>query len=133
MKVAIPVWQNRVSPVFDTAARLLLIEDEGGDRLEAPLVEANPARRVGRLVELGVAVLICGAISRPLAMMVQASGIRLVPWVAGEVDEVLAAFSGGAFPSEAFMMPGCRRGGGRGRRGRRGRGGRGSGFWGSER
>ena len=130
MRVAIPTWNNRVSPVFDTA-RLVLLDDASATaspgRMEVPLVEVNPARRVGRLVELGVGVLICGAISRPLAMMVQASGIRLIGWVAGEVDEVLVAFRSGAFPTDAFMMPGCcgrgmgrRMGtGGRGRQGRR--------------
>lgn len=129
MKVAVPIWQNRVSPVFDTARRVLLCgQGETGldERLEVPLVEAAPARRVARLVELGADVLICGAISRPLAMMVQASGIRLIPWVAGEVDEVLRAHQSGGFPTDAFMMPGCC-----GRRRRmRGRRGRGGGPWG---
>lgn len=126
MRVAIPVWQNRVSPVFDTAGRVLLSDlGEGGERFEVPLTGANPAQRVGRLSELGVGVLICGAISRPLAMMVQSSGIQLVPWIAGEVDEVLRAYQSGSFPTDAFMMPGCcgRRRRGRGRR--MGRGGRG--------
>ena len=124
MRVAVPVWQNRVSPVFDTARKILLWDSAGGqtgERVEVPLVEVSPALRVGRLAELGVDVLICGAISRPLGTMVQAGGIQLVPWIAGEVDEVLRAYQSGSFPTDAFMMPGCcgrrhrQRGRGRGR------------------
>jgi predicted Fe-Mo cluster-binding NifX family protein len=31
MKIAIPVWENKVSPVLDTASRLMVVEfKEGG-------------------------------------------------------------------------------------------------------
>ena len=29
MRIAIPIWDNKVSPVMDTASRLLIIETDG--------------------------------------------------------------------------------------------------------
>ena len=69
MKVAMPVWEGRVSPVFDVSRRLLVVEAQGGvevDRCEVPLGEESPPHRAGRLVDMGVDVLICGGVSRSL-------------------------------------------------------------------
>jgi predicted Fe-Mo cluster-binding NifX family protein len=132
MRVAIPVWQGRVSPVFDSAQRLLIVDLADGaeaGRSEQALSEVFPPQRAAHLSRLGVEVLICGAISRPLAGMVAASGITLVPFVSGECEEVLAAYLGGRLPSPHFLMPGCcgrgprwRGGFGHGRGRHRGRG-----------
>ena len=124
MKVAVPVWEGRVSPVFDTARRLAVLDVDGGKTLsrhEETLADEPTAMRVSRLVTMGVEVLVCGAISRAVAEMVGASGIRLIPFVSGDVEEVIQAFPRGDFPSPAFLMPGCcgRRHGFRGGRGRR--------------
>jgi len=109
-RIGIPVWQGRVSPVFDTAGRLLVVEADGDRemvRSESSLPDTRLPRRVGRLAELGVEVLICGGISRPLLGMVTGSGIRVVPWVAGDVQEVLEAYLGGRLLDPRFLMPGC--------------------------
>jgi len=128
MTVAFAVWDNRISPVFDTAGTVLLVEVEGGGvagRREVPIAADLPTAKVARLKALGVEALVCGAISRPLAEAIAAEGIRLVPFVAGTVEEVMAAYAQGLLPGPAFVMPGC----GRRRRGRfgRGRGGGGRG------
>jgi predicted Fe-Mo cluster-binding NifX family protein len=110
MRLAIPIWNGRVSPVFDTAAQMLVIEVAQArerDRREEPLAESLPAWRVRRLVELNVEVLICGAISRPLATMLAGAGIRVVPWTAGPVEEILTAYLAGKLPHPQWMMPGC--------------------------
>ena len=116
-RIAIPVWQGRISPVFDTAGHLLLVDVDGTrelQRCESVLADTRLPRRVSRLVELGVDVLICGGVSRPLLSMVTGAGIRAVPWVAGNVQEVLDAYLGGQLPGPRFQMPG-RMGQGRGR------------------
>ena len=110
MRVAIPVWQGRVSPVFDSARRLLVVDFADGaetGRSEQPLNEAFPPQRAARLKQLGIEVLICGAISRPLAGMIAASAITLLPFMSGECEEVLAAYLQGGLPSPRFLMPGC--------------------------
>lgn len=131
-KIAIPVWQGSVSTVFDFAAQLLLVGIENGkeaNRSEVALESQSLPQRAGQLKSLGVDVLVCGAISRALANMVTASGIQVLPYVTGRVDDVLQAYITGQLIQPQFTMPGCwpgaRRGFGRCGQGRRWRGGRG--------
>jgi predicted Fe-Mo cluster-binding NifX family protein len=125
MRIAIPSWNDRVSPVFDAARRLVVVDIENGlerARHQESLQEELPTRRARQLAQLGVNVLICGAISRLLAALLAASGITLIPWTAGPVDEVLTAYLAGRLPDPRWTMPGC---GGR----RRHRGGCGPRGW----
>ena len=95
MKIAIPVWNECVSSVFDFAHRLLLVDIENGRELsqsEVPLAPESVPQRAQRLRSLGTNVLICGAVSRPLMYMLRASGIEVLPYVTGRVDEVLQAY-----------------------------------------
>ena len=127
VKIALPVWSGRISPVFDTAQQVIVVEAERDRtlrRTEESVGDQTPAGKVRRLAALGVGVLVCGGISRPVAALVETSGIQLVPWIAGEVEEVLTAFIQGRLQEDQFFMPGCGR---RGRRFRRGRGCRGRG------
>jgi len=123
MKVAIPIWVNRISPVFDVAKRLLVVDIEGGaevSREETGLEETQLMLRARRVAELGVDVLICGAVSRPLEEMLVSREVRVIPNICGPVEEVLRSFVSGCLTDEAFLMPGCcgRRRRLRGRRGR---------------
>ncbi|NLX60508.1 MAG: dinitrogenase iron-molybdenum cofactor biosynthesis protein [Phycisphaerae bacterium] len=123
MKIAIPHWQGRVSPVFDVAENLLVVElDDGGaerSRVQAGLRAESPHHRASQLAETGAEVLICGAISWPLEMALTAHGVRVIGQTCGNIEEVLAAFVSGRLSDGAFAMPGCcgrrRRGQGRGR------------------
>ncbi|MDI9570418.1 MAG: NifB/NifX family molybdenum-iron cluster-binding protein [Pseudomonadota bacterium] len=124
-KIAFSHWDNRIAPVFDTSCQIRLVgEDNRRIVLEREelLVEGLPAARALRLAELGVDVLVCGAISRVLQETVAGWGIRVVPFVAGDLEEIIRAWVGGAFDCLAFAMPGCygknRRRLGGGRRGR---------------
>lgn len=128
MKVAVPNWQGRVSPVFDVAEQVLLVDfdsEEDGTQCTERLGTTEPHQRARRLADLGVDVLVCGAISWPLEAMLAANGIRVVPLVCGEVTEVVRAFRNGTLETEQFTMPGCccKRRRGRGRHRRRGGGG----------
>ncbi|MBN2563281.1 MAG: dinitrogenase iron-molybdenum cofactor biosynthesis protein [Phycisphaerae bacterium] len=125
MKVAIPHWNGRVSPVFDVARHVLVVEvNEGVEeaRWDVEFNVEDPRRRAGRLTEVGANVLVCGAISWSLEMAVSAAGIRVIPQICGDVPRVLTAFIDGRLGQDTFLMPGCCRGGRRFRsRRRRGR------------
>jgi predicted Fe-Mo cluster-binding NifX family protein len=111
MKVAISTWNGRVSPVFDVARTLLVLEiGEAGiaERREQAL-DDGPAGRIERIVDAGVKVLLCGAISQPLAGMLAARGVRVVPFISGDVEEVIRAYLAGALGCPRFAMPGCHR------------------------
>ena len=111
MKVAVPDWQGRVSPVFDVAEQVMLVDlddhNEDGNRHRESLGSTAPHQRARRLTELGVDVLVCGAISWPLEALLAASGIRVIPLICGEVEEVVRAFQDGTLRDEQFAMPGC--------------------------
>ncbi len=109
MKVAITVWGNRISPVFDSAQTILLVEIEAG-RIISRKREFLPrlvAARLARMVaEKQIDTLICGAISERPTQIITQSGIRLLSFVGGNAERFLADFAAGR-PLEPFTMPGC--------------------------
>ena len=112
MKIAVPIWENKVSPVLDTAAKLLIVEtlnqNEIG-RTEAFLDELEISRRCFRIRKLNIDVLICGAVSRAFSDMLAVSGIHVIPGIAGPVEEILGAYFSGALNQSKFLMPGCKK------------------------
>ena len=132
MKLAIPIYNDNISNVFDFAHKLLLVDIENGkeaNRYEVALESRLLPQRAGQLKNLGVDVLVCGAISRVLANMVTAFGIQVLPYVTGSIDDVLQAYLTGQLAKPEFSMPGgcwsgARKGFGRRRRGCRWQGGR---------
>jgi predicted Fe-Mo cluster-binding NifX family protein len=111
MRVAMPIWEQRISPVFDTARRMLIADVEGNkvtSRFIIPFPESFPPRRAMFLRIWGIKILICGGISAYLARMMSARGIRVIPGIRGGVDEILNAFCRGNIPASQFAMPGWR-------------------------
>jgi predicted Fe-Mo cluster-binding NifX family protein len=109
MKVAVPIFQGSVSPVFDFAQRLLVVHHPGTGletREELDLAGVPSLRRAGYLLERGVRVLICGGISAHLAAMMEMRGIRIISGVAGEIGPVVRAFLAGKLPDADLAMPG---------------------------
>lgn len=131
MKVALATWNGRISPVFDVARQVLMIDVEDGRviaRHEKTLPGTDPQAQAGRLAALGPQTLICGAISAPMAALLATSKIRVIPFTAGDVERVLGAWLLGTLPNPDLSMPGCcgqrrrchiRGAGGRAGRGRR--------------
>ena len=123
MRVGIPIWNGRVSPVLDTAERVAVVDTEAGADAVHEEVALEPLRlplRAARIAELRLDLLVCGAVSRPLAEMLAAAGVRLEPWISGEVKDVLGALTTGQLDRPRYRMPGCC--GGRGRGGGLGQG-----------
>ncbi len=126
MRIGIAVWRGRISPVFDVAGNLLLVDAQEGReacREEVAVEASGLVARAKRVAELSTNVLICGAISWPLEAMLVSAGVRVIPQTCGPVEDVLRAFLSGQLTEQAFLMPGCcgRRHRFRGRR-RHGRG-----------
>jgi len=117
-RVAIPIWQGRVSPVLDTAERLLICEVGAGEKLSPRTVEmpTDDIRDRSVLMQrLGINTVLCGAVSRPLHDLLIRAGMAVRPWLTGVVEDVLAAYAEGQPDLDRFRLPGC------GRRQRRGR------------
>lgn len=95
MKVAVAHWQGRVSPVFDVADRLVLLEVQDGREIHREnlrLASRESFERTRELVELGVNVLLCGAISLTLEKALIAAGIRVVGFLGGEFENFIHVF-----------------------------------------
>jgi predicted Fe-Mo cluster-binding NifX family protein len=109
MKIAIPIWNGYVSSAFDFSHTLLLVELEDGREAKRSEI-ASPAysisEKANQLKTLGADVLICGAISRPLATLVRASGIKVLPYVVGQVDEILHAYLTSRLVQPQYILPG---------------------------
>ena len=110
MKVALTVWDGRVSPVFDVSREAVILTIENGTvaaRGNKNIDTPTATLKIDRLMELGVETLICGAISEPLHRELTARGVRVVGFVAGEIDEVVKAWLAGRLSGPSLSMPGC--------------------------
>jgi len=110
MKTAFTYWDNRIAPVFDTARQINIVETDSGKIVNETLEnlpEEMPVQKTLRLVELGIDGLVCGAISRHMFSLVTAYGIQVVPFVAGDLREVINSWLCGSLEGDAFTMPGC--------------------------
>jgi predicted Fe-Mo cluster-binding NifX family protein len=112
MKAAFATWNHRIAPVFDVARHLHMVEAEDGriiQESQASLGDDYQSQRALCLAEWKIDVLVCGAISRPLQEMVTAFGIQVIPFIAGDLDEVVRMWLSGGSDWSAFAMPGCKR------------------------
>lgn len=119
VRIAVPICDGRVSPVLDTAVRLLVVHRRRGEEVERreSLLGPLPLETlVQSILELGVDVVLCAAVSEPLRHALERRGVRLEMHLCGEVDALLAAFCGGRWRRADFRMPGCWRQAGRGHR-----------------
>jgi predicted Fe-Mo cluster-binding NifX family protein len=108
--VALPIWQDRVSPVLDTAARLLVVSRRRGtraDRREVILGQLSTESLARSVVELHVDVLLCAALSETLRLDLERRGVRVRRHVCGDAEKVLQAFFRGQLGRSEFRMPGC--------------------------
>jgi predicted Fe-Mo cluster-binding NifX family protein len=109
-KTAFSYWNKRIAPVFDIALRLHVLEIESGRIIretEETIKGDLPVQKAQYLSESGIGTLVCGAISTPLSEVMAAYGIRLTPFVAGDLSEVMEAWRTGGLDSRSFDMPGC--------------------------
>jgi len=109
MKVVLTVWENRISPVADSARQLLVVEVENRivrDRCTKCLEVETVFHLAGRLFDLGVGTFICGAISDFYASLLEGYGIRLIPFICGEAEEVLNAYLEDSLSNPRFWMTG---------------------------
>jgi len=110
MRIALAIWEGRISPVFDVSRRMLILDVEEGviiGKSRETLANDNPVIKAAKLAEIGVGTLICGAISRHVQDILATYGIRTIPFIAGNIEQVEAAYLEGNLTDASFKMPGC--------------------------
>lgn len=108
--IAIPVMNGRVAPVLNWCSRLVIFpaNPDMGRSQELRVSEVGPLERLRLLQERGVNTLICGALSMDLMNHAMQLGLRIIPGVAGDIDEVLKAYRQDRLDQPEFWLPGCR-------------------------
>ena len=109
IRIAIPIFHKRVSPVLDNCTRLMIIDfDQGSeiDRQEICLENFSLAERVNLIKKMTVNVIICCAISEVADHMIKGTEIQLICGIAGDVNQVLSAYLSNRLDEPSFHMPG---------------------------
>jgi predicted Fe-Mo cluster-binding NifX family protein len=100
----------RVSPVFDAARTLLVVEIDGDTLTSLCYLAFDPSRSVEWLRILqdhSVQLLICGAVSEDTTFLLKNSGIAVFSFIAGEVPQLLEHLLQGLPIDDEFRQPGC--------------------------
>jgi len=105
MRVALPVWNGRVSPVFDVAEHVCVLDVKDSAATHRTEHRIEDQSRVATLWGLGVDVVVCGAISRELEAALWVAGIEVVAEICGPVDRVIDAFLRGVLAEGAYFSP----------------------------
>ena len=90
--IAVPVFQNRVSPLMDVSNRYMIYETKDGEikqRIDISVNADGEPQRVEKLKEIGVNTIICGAVSGYVAHIVGEKGMRLLSMIYGPIDEII--------------------------------------------
>lgn len=93
--IAIPIFGTRVSSRLDCSESVLIAITEARSvlrRHEMRWNDIDVPERVHRLGVEDVDILICGGLTSTCAHLLQKSKIQVIPWVRGNVEEVLMSF-----------------------------------------
>ena len=108
-RTAVPVFMGRVSPVLDTCTQLFVVESGGKNQIDNRTITIKGGsifERTRELLNLGVKVIICGAVSDTFFNLLHEAGIEPVCGIAGDIDDIIDAYRNGTLGDTRFRMPG---------------------------
>ena len=92
MRIAVPLFKDRISPHFCTSAEILLADIVGRkitDERKAYWEELVPSEKIEKLKRWGVDVLLCGGIAAFNKRKIKSLGIEVVSELRGKAKEIL--------------------------------------------
>ena len=98
MKIAIPIFGNRISPRFDFSPEMWIINVEGGKVVrqeKLPTAHLNLPQRLEQITSNGVDKVICGGIDGFCQNQLGSRGIDIVQDVMGDAGIVFDLFMKG--------------------------------------
>ena len=110
-RIAIPIFKSRISPVFDTSTKMLVVDWKDGreiQRQEVFLDSLSLYERQRIFASLNVHVFICGGITETFQKMIESPGIQCITGKTGPVDEILDAYRAGKINKKKYQMPGLK-------------------------
>lgn len=112
MKIAIPLFDKRISPRFDCAQGFLLASTENGRVLKREVFSAplwSPPEIVKKLREMGVDTVICGGIDEVSSRQLILQDMKTYSWVTGLAEDALQSLLTGGLESCTMVGPGGQR------------------------
>jgi predicted Fe-Mo cluster-binding NifX family protein len=108
-RIAIPIFQSRISPVLDTCNELMIIDlSEAGplQRVIVSLAKLTPAERGMAMSRRGVQKIICAGVSEWMLACLVNRGMHVISGISGEVEQIIAAYQQDLLDQDRFRMPG---------------------------
>ena len=112
MKIAITVWNGRISPLFDSASNVCIYEGSSEadfSKQHISFADHSAEAKADILLQSGIDLLICGAVSCDAERILSQKGIAVYAYLSGEADEIIKTISSNKPIYEKFAMPGCAR------------------------
>ena len=108
MKIAVTIWGDRVSPVFDASDTIVIADIENKQIIQKYYQQFDPANWLflESFRKSGIDVLICGAISKTAEKRIAQSKIELLAFITGNTDEVMDLFLTCDEIPQSYIMPG---------------------------
>jgi predicted Fe-Mo cluster-binding NifX family protein len=107
VKVAIPRLGESIAPCFEYSANFAIFTVKEGhvvEQIDFPLHSKDPFDRVRLLRDQKVDTIICGGVMEKFEDLLKTSGIQVISWVSGSVEDLLNLFLRGQ------LVPGTRHG-----------------------
>ena len=98
MKIAIPMFGDRISPRFDFSPEMWVVTVEKGvlvDQERFPLTHLNLPQRLEQITAKGVEKVICGGIDRFSLEHLGNRGVDVLPDVMGDAEKAFTLFMRG--------------------------------------
>ena len=108
-RIAVPIFQSRVSPVLDSSNELMLVDlsEEGAvRRTNVSLRKLNLGERAATMSRQGVEKIICAAVSDLMMACIVSRGMRIISGLSGEVEKIIVAYQQDRLDQDCFRMPG---------------------------
>jgi len=84
-----------VAPCFECSATIAIFSVEGDtvvDQIDFPISSKEALDRVRLMRDQHVDTIICAGVQSTVGDLIRASGINIISWVSGSVEELLMAF-----------------------------------------
>jgi predicted Fe-Mo cluster-binding NifX family protein len=107
LKIAIPKFNSKVAPCFETAKYFLLAEFRKGTQVLSKIITCNGCEGYGRvriLRDNHVDLLICNGIKNFYRDLLESSGISVIPEIALEISTALQQYKNGTLEPEAHVF-----------------------------
>jgi predicted Fe-Mo cluster-binding NifX family protein len=112
MKIAIPVFQTKISPRFDSTQGFILLQIEKNNvikRENLPTKDWPASAKIKQLVDLEVDTMICGGIDLESMQQLNFNGIKIYSWITGEIEDAVTRFLNQGLESGIILGPRGRR------------------------